>query len=219
MAGDAPRSVRRKRIEPIKERFAAIEGQVAAFSLAEGLTGHNNSTQYTAWVTYVSAVEVGAEPARIKVEIGLREELLRGAVCLPARTLLENPFSRRPAVPELLLTTLDLKEAYAEKLRAALTRREPAIRDFYDIDHAVTRLNLDMKDGHFIELVLKKLNVPGNDPIDMSPGRRAALQRQLEGELRPVLRPEDLRRFHLDEVFERVAEMGVNIQRKMEARK
>jgi hypothetical protein len=39
--------------------------------------------------------------------------------------------ARRSTIP------LSCHETYAEKLRAALTCREPAIRDFYGIDHGV----------------------------------------------------------------------------------
>lgn len=205
----APRSARRQNIEPVKRQIQRIATEVPAFTLAEGLTGHNNSTQYIAQVTYASAVEISA--ARIKIEVGLREELVRQPMRLPARTLLANPFTRGPAVPELILKTLDMQEAYAEKLRAALTRREPAIRDFYDIYYAVTHLDLDLKDRSFMALVQKKLAVPDGDPIDISRRRREALHRQVEAQLRPVLRPQDFSSFQLDRVFERVAEAGTRI--------
>lgn len=209
----SPRPARRQRIEPIKKQIEGVEGEIPAFALAEGLTGHNESTQYIACVRYASAVEMRAEPARIKIEVGLREELAHASVRLPARTLLLNPFTKRPAVPEVFLNTLDRQEIYAEKLRAALTRREPAIRDFYDIHYAITHLGLDLSDRDFVALVQKKLAVPDNDPIDTSPQRREALHRQVEAQLRPVLRPQDFRSFQLDGVLERVAEMGTRMQK------
>lgn len=212
----SPRSARRQRIEPVKKQIERVEGEIPAFALAESLAGHNESTQYIACVRYRSAVEVRVEPARIKIEVGLREELAREPVRLPARTLLANPFTRRPAVPEVLLNTLDLQEVYAEKLRAALTRREPAIRDFYDIYYAVTRLDLDLHDEQYIELVMKKLDQPGNEPVDTSLGRRELLEKQLDSQLKPVLRPQDFDSFRLDKVFELVAEVVTRIRKKRE---
>lgn len=109
---------------------------------------------------------------------------------------------------------LALEEAYTEKIRAALTRREPAIRDFYDINYAVARLDLDLKDPYLIELVIKKLKVPDNDPIDISDSRKAELQTQLDTRLKPVLRRQDFEKFALDRAFELVAEMGSRIMDK-----
>jgi len=110
------------------------------------------------------------------------------------------------------VTALALEEAYAEKTRAALTRREPAIRDFYDVDFALGRLNLDLKDHRLMVLVTDKLKVPDNDPIDISQSRREILRAQLDTQLKPVLRPQDFEKFDLDRAFELVAEMGSRIQ-------
>ena len=42
---------------------------------------------------------------------------------------------------------------------------------------------------------------PLNDPIDLAEGRKQELNRQLEGQLRPVLRPSDFVAFKLNEAF------------------
>ena len=52
-----------------------------------------------------------------------------------------------------------------------MTRREVAIRDFYDIDYGVTKLGLQSTDGEMVKLVRKKIAVPGNDPVDVSDPR------------------------------------------------
>jgi hypothetical protein len=95
---------------------------------------------------------------------------------------------------------LSLREAYAEKIRAALTRREPAIRDFFDIDSAVGRGLFDPLDREFLGLVERKLAAPAGDPVDTSDGRVAVLRAQIEAQLRPVLRAADYERFELDRV-------------------
>ena len=93
----------------------------------------------------------------------------------------------------------------AEKLRAALSRREPAIRDFYDTDHAVQRLGWDVLAPAFVALVGRKLRMPGNAAVDVSAARLAALRAQLDAELKPVLRAADFERFDLDRAFRTVA--------------
>jgi predicted nucleotidyltransferase component of viral defense system len=174
---DAPRSLRRRKIEPVKEVVGRISDTLSIFSLSQNLTGRNNSTQYIAQVQYRSCIKPAS--ATIKLEIGLREELLtipkRGLV----KTLLFNPFSRKPVVPEFSVMCLSLDEAYAEKIRAALTRTELAIRDFYDIDYAVRKMGIDLSEERLLDLVRKKLAVPGNDPVDLELSRKQMLKAQL----------------------------------------
>jgi hypothetical protein len=86
----------------------------------------------------------------------------------------------------------------AEKLRAALTRRDVAVRDFFDVDYAVRNGALDTSDRALLDLLRRKLQVPGTAPVDTSPPRLGQLQRQLETELRPVLREKDFAQFDLE---------------------
>jgi predicted nucleotidyltransferase component of viral defense system len=212
MPSNALRSERRRAIAPVKKWVTRIPDEISAFGLPEGIRGHNNSKQYIANVTYNSEVAINDEPAKIKIEVGLREKLLVPPIHGKVRTLLINPFTKSPAVPEFTVMALALEEAYAEKIRAALTRREPAIRDFYDVDFAVGRLNLDLKNHRLIKLVTDKLKVPDNKPIDISPSRKEKLQAQLDTQLKPVLRPLDFEKFNLDRAFELVAKLGARIR-------
>ena len=143
---------------------------------------------------------------RIKIEVGLREPLLVPPISGEAQTLLvysfTSPVSRYPAIT---VNAMAKEEAYAEKVRAAVTRRVPAIRDYFDLFHASRQVGLDFSDSNFINMVRKKLEVPGNEPIDVSLERKRDLEKQLNGQLKPVLRPDDFTRFKLDEVFEFVS--------------
>jgi hypothetical protein len=96
---------------------------------------------------------------------------------------------------------LQLREAYAEKIRAALTRRDPAIRDFFDIDHAVRNALFDHKNRAVLDLVAAKLLVAGNEPVNLSEAKLAVLRGQLEAQLRPVLRTKDYEAFDLQRVI------------------
>ena len=104
-----------------------------------------------------------------------------------------------------------VREAYAEKARAALTRKEPAIRDFFDLFYAVHKMGLKLHDREFLDMVRRKLEVPGNDPVDVSKERKRELDRQLDGQLKPVLRPADFVWFNLDEAFEIVCSIAETV--------
>jgi hypothetical protein len=107
---------------------------------------------------------------------------------------------------------MSLREAMAEKSLAALTRREPAIRDFFDLDYAVLRLGVDLGEPALLAMVGAKLRVPGNGPTDVSARRLDALRLQLRTELEPVLRPADLAAFDLDRAFRIVAGIAAKIR-------
>lgn len=211
----ATRKERSRRIEPFKEWLRTITAEDCVFQLSEEMRGYNNSTQYIGYITYTSVANITTEPGRIKIEVGLREELLNSPVTEEAHTLLTDPFRNEPAVSNIPVKTLTLMEAYAEKLRAALTRREVAIRDFYDIYYAVTNLRLNLNDPTLEKYVLLKLRVPYNEPIDTSPSRQTQLRSQLKTQLRPVLRGKDYGSFDINRAFDLVADFGAKIKQVM----
>ncbi len=166
MPCDAMRAERSGQAKKLKKTVAELATKLEGFTVVEPLTGANVSTQYVSVVGYDSLLS--GQPESIKIEIGLREPLLTPAFDGVARTALLDPVSGRPMVPPVAVRCISRMEAFAEKFRAALSRREAAIRDFYDIDYAVRRLNLRPQAPALIELVRRKLTVPGNEP-PMSP--------------------------------------------------
>lgn len=206
MPCDAMRAERSRQAKKLKKTVAELATKLEGFTVVEPLTGANVSTQYVSVVGYNSLLS--GQPEGIKIEIGLREPLLTPAFDGAARTALLDPVSGRPMVPPLAVRCISRMEAFAEKFRAALSRREAAIRDFYDIDYAVRRLNLRPQDPALIELVRQKLAVPGNEPADVSEARLAMLRRQLDAQLKPVLRDRDFAEFDLERAFRTVALMA-----------
>ena len=95
---------------------------------------------------------------------------------------------------------LTLREAYAEKMRAALTRRDPAIRDFFDADNAIQTGVLQHLNPDFLQLVTRKLAITP-DPIATSSEKRVALTAQIEAQLKPFLRTTDYESFALERAF------------------
>ena len=192
---DAARGVRRRLAEPFKAHLAGVAARLPIFSEVVALTGQNVNKQYNGQFAYRSAVTGDVES--IKIEISLREEFLLPCAELPARTILIDPLTRSSAVAPVAVRAISLLEAYAEKTRAALTRRDPAIRDFFDLDNAIRKALLQHGAPEFVGLVTQKLAVT-DDHVDLSPTRLEALARQIETQLKPVLRNEDYEEFVLD---------------------
>ena len=193
------RSERRNLSTGIKKAVTEISDRLTPFRFIKPMAGANNSTQYVAVVAYVS--RISSQEETIKIEVGLREPLLTKAVAGKARTILLNPVSGEPMTPVFPMPCISWSEAMAEKLRAALSRREAAIRDFFDIDYAARKLDFHPLEGKMTDLVRQKLAVPGNEPVDVSRERLAQLREQLDARLRPVLRARDFAEFDLERAF------------------
>ena len=209
MPVDAPRARRSKQAVPLKEAVATLPDRLPFFRVVTPLTGANNSMHYSAVIGYTSPA--GGREETIKVEVGFREPLLLPTVKAQAQTVLLDPNSARPLIPPLAVRCISATEAFAEKFRAALSRREVAVRDFFDLDYAVQRLGLDPRDADLITLVQKKLAVAGNEGIDVSEKRLTALGHQVEPQLRSVLRAADFSGFDLDRAFRVVREMATTL--------
>jgi len=206
LATATPRAQRSKRAQPLKDAVEALPQRLPLFQIAAPLTGSNNSTQYNAVITYTPLTGGGSDT--IKIEAGLREPLLLPASDAQANTILLNPTSDQPQLPPVPIRSIAKLEAFAEKFRAALSRREVAVRDFFDLDYAVRQLGLQPANPDLAALVRSKLAVPGNEPVDMSEARLAQLRLQLAPQLQPVLRPKDFAAFDLDRAFQLVSAMA-----------
>lgn len=199
---DAKRSVRKKHAEPLRR---VVEQAPAPFHVTTPMTGYNNSLQYAGAVSYTSLLDGRDEP--ILIELSLREPLLLPAVQGQARTVLLDPLSGTPLVPTMPVPCIAQAEAFAEKFRAALSRRDVAIRDFLDLDYAVRNLKLAPSDAAFVTMVQRKLSIPKNEPVNVGAERLVQLRGQVDGRLRPVLRVRDFAAFDLDRAFGIVAGM------------
>ena len=83
------------------------------------------------------------------------------------------------------ISCIDLMESLAEKMRAALTRREPAIRDFFDIWYVRKFSDFDFGSEAFRLLLRDKLEEV--DFLYTLEDSRESLERQIITDLRPVL--------------------------------
>ena len=207
----ASRAERRSAAAETKDAIARLPGRLRAFTVKRPLTGANNSTQYNGAVEYQSPTT--GQPETILIEVSCREPLLMPPGRYPARTLLLDPINGEALLPDIAVNCIAMREAMAEKFRAALSRRDVAIRDFYDLDFAISRLGLDPSDPDFVEMVRRKLAIPGNDRVDIGEERLAAVRRQLEARLRAVLRSDDFDGFDLERAVRHVTEMVERLSR------
>jgi len=206
----ANRQKRREAVAPVKRHLEEIAERLPALGISNKLIGKLESRQYQALLQYESVVT--GEHETVKVEVAVREPVIESPVFRDGRTLLRHPVPRETPDAPLSLCVLTLNEAYAEKVRAALTRDPPAIRDLFDIADAVRAGRLDFCGPRFLDLVRQKLAIPGNAVIDTSEARRRSLENQLESHLKPVLRRSDYAAFDIERAFAEVEKLAAMIQ-------
>jgi predicted nucleotidyltransferase component of viral defense system len=197
---------RKRQAAVLKDILPPITMHEPSLAIAQSFLGANQSRQYVACVSYASLIQ--DRKNTIKIEVGLREPLITPAETGSARTALLDPISAVSLVAAISVPCISKSEAFAEKFRAALTRREVAIRDFYDIDYGVTRLGIRATDTEMVQLVREKIAIPGNDPVNVSELRMSSLRGQLKTRLRPVLRQSDFDEFDLDRAMSTVLQIA-----------
>ena len=132
----------------------------------------------------------------------MREEHLLPPAKLDANTLLLNPFTNQTMVNPFQLSCLTLNETYSEKIRAALTRAKPAIRDYYDLHYATQFNIIDINNATLVELVRKKLTLPDAGMVSLDRDKIKLLQSRIESELFPTLKQQDLQTFDLESTID-----------------
>ena len=192
----ATRGDRRKAMELAKRQFSFIQKAVPALKIVSELAGHNEGRQYTATLAYQSAV--APMPGTIKFEVGLREPLFDAVQRSSSRTLVQDPFKKVDLLSIASVNCLSAREAFSEKIRAALTRKDPAIRDLFDLDYAIRHQKIDLSDAGLLDYARRKIAIPGTNAIDVTASRVEAMRLQLKTELQPVLRQDDYDAFDFD---------------------
>jgi hypothetical protein len=94
----------------------------------------------------------------VKFEVGLCEPAIDKAHDAQAGTLM---------IDKVSVTCLTAREAFFEKIRGALTRKDPAIRDLFDIDYVVHHQCIDLTDPTLMWYEKRKIAIPDNGAIDI----------------------------------------------------
>jgi len=197
------RSKRSRAIIPIRENIPDFLKFLGLKSEKPEGQGFNNSTQYVFNISYPSFIS--GKDENIKIEVSLRQSPIDNPVYNSIKHFYQDPFTGEDLIPANKILSLSLNEAVAEKLKAAITRRDLAIRDYYDLWY-IAETNFDFRSKPFIAILKKKL---GDDDYEgdyrhnfgLDKNAIELLYRQVETDLIPVIRVAE--HFDLRKVFVR----------------
>jgi predicted nucleotidyltransferase component of viral defense system len=198
------KNARSKLAQPMKASIKKVIKELS-LSFSQEPIGRNESSQYNGEVIYESLL-LGI-PGTIKIEISIRDEVLE-KTSLKARTLVKDPFTNDPLIPDFDIQGLSLHEAYAEKLRAAMARVSPAIRDIFDVEYALKRKLFRIEE--IAKMVRYKFEIQGRKVL-LSNERKEIFRQQLDTHLKPVLREKDFQDFNFDTAWNNLISLEKNI--------
>ena len=197
------RPQRSKAITPIREKMPSFLKTLGLTSDKPEGEGFDNSRQYVFKVKYPSVLM--NKDDMIKIEISLRQHPIEKPVNTEIKHFYQDPFTGEDLFPSGKVLSLSWKEAVAEKLKAAISRRDVAIRDYYDLWY-ISEFGFDFYDKNFIKLFKRKVTDEGyageyKENFGLSADNIALLRKQIDGLLKPVIRAGE--EFDLDKVLER----------------
>lgn len=196
------RQKRSKIIDLIRKKMPDFIKHLGLKSKNPAGSGYNNSTQYVFDILYPSIIS--GKDERVKIEISLRRLPIDNTVYSTIKHFYKDPFTGTELIPANKILSLSLKEAVAEKLKAAITRKDKAIRDYYDL-WFIAKSGFDFNDGHFLSLFKRKLEGEGHigwykQNFGLNEDIIALLQHRIETDLIPVIRFGES--FDLNKVFD-----------------
>ncbi len=197
------RSMRSRAITPIREKMPELLKLLELKSKKPEGEGFNNSTQYVFNISYPSFIS--GKDERIKLEISLRQTPIDKPVHNVITHFYKDPFTGEDLIPKKKILSLSFNEAVAEKLKAAITRRDLAIRDYYDLWH-IAKAEFDFHNKNFLSIFKKKLKGEGykgnyRNNFGLDENGIKLLHSQVETDLMPVIRLGES--FDLNKVFNR----------------
>ena len=202
--GNADLSTRGKRskaITPICEKMPAFLDRLEFTSDNPQGKGFNNSTQYLFDIQYQSVLLDKKE--NIKLEISLRQPPFLEPEQVIIKHFFQDPFTGEDLIEQGKVLALSLEESVAEKLKAAISRITPAIRDYYDLGHFIGN-EFDFNRSDFLNMVDKKLRFDGYERdyshnLGLSEQAIKELKRSMDTSLVLMIRRDE--KFDLDEVL------------------
>jgi len=196
------RGKRSKAISSIREKMPSFLSFLGLTSDDPEGKGFNNSTQYLFNLQYQSIIMKHEEG--IKFEISLRQPSFLPPTIVQVKHFYQDPFSGEDLFTHGSVIALSLEESAAEKLKAAISRLTPAIRDYYDLGHFI-KIGFDFARSDLLKLVNKKLELDGykgdySYNLGLSNQAIEELKRISESDLVPMIRADE--KFDLDVVLE-----------------
>ena len=197
-------------MKPIRDKMPKFLQTLGLKSPNPEGEGFNNSTQYLFIIQYSSVIT--ARDENVKLEISLRQFPLEPPIRCRLKHFYKDPFSGTDLIPTRSVWALSFVEAVAEKLKAAIARKDVAIRDYYDIWH-IAKAGFDFYQDKFIRLFKAKLENDGyledfRNNFGLDNEQIAILERQINTDLLPVIRAGE--QFSLNLVFEKFNNIFAN---------
>lgn len=203
----------------VRETLRAIVSEVGG--TLHSIDGERfEQASYVRWtINYLSELSP-KQVGTIVIEVAMRPTL-RPARQARLGNILTGPLIA--AYGDAYCLSLDGAEVRAEKVRAAYTREDPAIRDFYDLD-LFRQVGADMNSDGFRGLVDAKLEELGRQTLaeqrpefGLTPEQKQRLRRDISRVLMPVLRLTDPR-YDLDRTLRHYDELWGHEQRVLPGR-
>lgn len=193
---DLGRTARKALLKKYEEDF------VADLALL-GLTLRDEQTKYDeyrlAMFTFEYFSVINNSLQTIKIDISLKWRLSLAPKSGKIQSIFIDDIYEEPLFSQNhTIRCINLTEALAEKMRAALTRREPAIRDFFDIWYTRKVGGFDFTDTLFIKILREKLAEVGY--VYTLEENREVLKKQIQTDLKPVLTDDFW--FDFDEIYD-----------------
>lgn len=197
------RSQRSKAITPIREKMPSFLKALKLTSDKPEGEGFNNSTQYVFKVKYPSVL-MGKDDM-IKIEISLRQPPIDKPIHTEIKHFYQDPFTGEDLFPSGKIWSLSWYEPVAEKLKTAISRKDVAIRDYYDLWH-IAESGFDFYNKKFIKLFKRKVTDEGytgdyKKDFGLGADKLSFLRKQIDDLLMPVIHSGET--FDLDRVLER----------------
>ena len=186
----------------IAKKYINTAVEQLSLDFSKKIKGHNENRFYSTEIEYPSVVV--KDKQKIKIEFGIQEKIWEKET-LMANTILMDSITHNHVFPKFRVVDLTLKEAFSEKIRAAFSRKTPAIRDVFDIHYAIKQRLIEEPKGYIkiyeiapmVKYKLKTLN----RTINLCDKRKEMFLEQLETDLKPVLRKKDFEEFDFEQAW------------------
>lgn len=166
---------------------------------------HKEYTYLKYELSYMSVFAKGAKPETIKIECTYTHKQLQPSIRWTIQSIYQDLVREMPVFPMTSIQCLDLSEMIAEKTRAALTRRVPAIRDFYDLRYVSQQW---YRVSDYLEMIREKCDdvdkrrtIIQFEHQDITRDTKTYLDEMVKKELHPVLVDTT---FDLDNIYKQI---------------
>lgn len=154
-------------------------------------------------INYPSIYET--EDQEIKIELTYTTKQYFTSIYKPVQSLFIDPILEENIFKELNIKCLDLQEMVTEKCRACLTRRKPAIRDFFDLRYLQSQWIDILANKEIIKAKCDEVS----DRERTSQNQYEELERQIQTHLLPVAN--NLYGFNLKDIYDKM----INLQKEL----